>query len=228
MHKKHFATAAFLTLLLLLLVPDSATAVDLNYTTGNATHHVSGPSNLENVTGEQLAAWHRNGWHSYVEAVRYTPDDRYIAALTKAVTFNKNEKDGKIKAVNSFVENSIEYIPDYDKHPERVDHGVANYVQYPVKTLVDGSGDCEDKAVLKAAMLESLGLKTGIIGVKGPYWYGSQRYIGTTHVEAGYWDNESKTWVVLDNSNETFEYGYGISPVHSQTAGYNGPAYHIR
>jgi len=38
-----------------------------------------------------------------------------------------------------------------------------DYVQYPDQTLIRGSGDCDDLAVLYAAMAESLGLKTLLV-----------------------------------------------------------------
>lgn len=55
----------------------------------------------------------------------------------------------KIMSLLTFVQ-SIPYSKD------RVSKGKAEYVRYPVETLADGTGDCEDKAVLLGSLFEEL------------------------------------------------------------------------
>ena len=56
------------------------------------------------------------------------------------------------KALYYFVENKIKYVSD----PE------VQYVQLPSETLISGGGDCEDKAILLATLLEAIGLDADI------------------------------------------------------------------
>jgi len=64
--------------------------------------------------------------------------------------------DGEIAALFDYVQNSIRYVRDIN--------GVET-VQTPIKTLEYGAGDCDDKALLLAAMLESLGHETRFYAV---------------------------------------------------------------
>lgn len=58
----------------------------------------------------------------------------------------------KAQAVNHAVNSMIAYKTDLEAH------GVADYWQTPEETLRRGTGDCEDFALLKMALLEGLGL----------------------------------------------------------------------
>lgn len=57
----------------------------------------------------------------------------------------------KIMSLLTFVQ-SLPYSKD------RVSKGKVEYVRYPVETLADGTGDCEDKAVLLGSMFYELGI----------------------------------------------------------------------
>ena len=59
------------------------------------------------------------------------------------------EKD-HLGNVISFVQ-SLKYVYDQDSK------GAVDYVRFPVETLVDGIGDCEDMAILAAAILHEMG-----------------------------------------------------------------------
>lgn len=57
----------------------------------------------------------------------------------------------KVKAALTFVQ-TLPYALDKDSK------GVEEYVRYPLETLYDGTGDCEDKTILLAAVLQELGI----------------------------------------------------------------------
>lgn len=86
--------------------------------------------------------------------------------------------------VVAFVQ-SLQYVSDMEST------GQDEYVRYPVETLVDGIGDCEDTSILMAAILYEMGygvvllslpnhLALGVKGdssIKGAYYvYDNQRY----------------------------------------------------
>jgi len=56
-------------------------------------------------------------------------------------------------------------------------HSSADYVQFPYETLKNKAGDCDDNAVLYAALLESIGMKSFLMLVPG-------------HIFSGYIDSE--------------------------------------
>jgi len=85
-------------------------------------------------------------------------DDRYIEFLANQLLSLKNLKTNveKINFIASFVQ-GIEYKKD---DPENETY---EYPRYPLETLKEKRGDCEDKAILTAALLESLGYNVSLI-----------------------------------------------------------------
>ena len=85
-------------------------------------------------------------------------DDYYIEFLTNQLLSLKNLKTNveKINFIASFVQ-GIEYKKD---DPENETY---EYPRYPLETLKEKRGDCEDKAILTAALLDSLGYNVSLI-----------------------------------------------------------------
>jgi predicted transglutaminase-like cysteine proteinase len=85
-------------------------------------------------------------------------DDRFIQFLVDQILSLKYLKSDveKINFVASFVQ-SIEYKND---DPENESY---EYPRYPLETLHDKQGDCEDKAILTAALLQSIGYNVSLI-----------------------------------------------------------------
>jgi len=91
----------------------------------------------------------------FVNEYKVNPFIRETAlGLTRALP----QKDfaGEVRVLFSYVQDHIRYVRDIN--------GVET-VQSPVKTLEYGAGDCDDKALLLATMLESLGHETRFYAV---------------------------------------------------------------
>lgn len=86
----------------------------------------------------------------YVNEYKTHPQVRELA-LSLVRNLPQKDFDGEVDRVFRFVQNRIRYIRDI--------HEVET-IQTPVKTLEYGQGDCDDKATLLAAMLQSLGHPT--------------------------------------------------------------------
>lgn len=85
-------------------------------------------------------------------------DDQYIDFLIRQILLLRTLKTDveKINFVASFVQ-SIEYKND---DPENTSF---EYPRFPLETLKEKRGDCEDKAILTAALLTSLGYNVSLI-----------------------------------------------------------------
>jgi predicted transglutaminase-like cysteine proteinase len=85
-------------------------------------------------------------------------DDSYIEFLANQLLSLKNLKTNteKINFIASFVQ-SIDYKKD------DLENETYEYPRYPIETLKEKRGDCEDKAILTAALLESLGYNVSLI-----------------------------------------------------------------
>lgn len=81
-----------------------------------------------------------------------------IRRLAQILVSEKSQKDyaGEARELHRFVRDNIRYLRDI--------RGVET-LQTPEKTLQFKSGDCDDKSVLLASLLESIGHKTRFVAV---------------------------------------------------------------
>ena len=97
----------------------------------------------------------------------YIVVDKYITDLSAALKEKYKEafgadpgSDDYVRFVAAFVQICIEY--DYDEY-----NGDYEYWRYPLETLFDGTGDCEDTSILLAALIDAKGLQGGVILAPG-------------------------------------------------------------
>ena len=90
-----------------------------------------------------------------------TSDDKVVVDLSdKLLSISKNENYDSVNTINfilRFVQENIEYIYD------NISKNVAEYWRYPVETLVEKKGDCEDSSVLFASILDSLNYDVALL-----------------------------------------------------------------
>jgi hypothetical protein len=72
----------------------------------------------------------------------------------------------------SFILGFIQICFDYPPHSSRVEadrylYGQGDYFAYPLELLFHGMGDCEDTAILAAALFKALGYGAGVVIVPG-------------------------------------------------------------
>jgi len=101
--------------------------------------------------------------NNYSVYVTHHLDDEYIgrlaATIKEAADRNRYNMYKTICLASSFVQN-LPYNPDSETTP------YDEYARYPIETLVDDGGDCEDTSVLLAALLDSMGY--GVVLVNPP------------------------------------------------------------
>lgn len=116
--------------------------------------------------------------------VRQYKVDTGVRTLAQQLTRDLPSKafTDELQVLQNFVRDCIRYVRDVRD---------VETVQTPVRTLEIGSGDCDDKAVLLAALLESIGFRTRFhaVGVDGKAY---------SHVLAEGYDPLQKQWVPLE------------------------------
>ncbi len=88
---------------------------------------------------------------------RYILDDHNLEAVSQVVSIIRecqiqadySDYEMVMEAIN-FVQKNIEYRGDMETK------GVVEYPKYPIETLFDGCGDCEDTSVLLAAIIKQM------------------------------------------------------------------------
>jgi len=99
-------------------------------------------------------------WSDWVDMAEDPKDDYYLTQMVQQISSAASSEGlteiEKVNFVAAFVQ-SLPYTVDYvtapwDEHP-----------RYPLETLFDGGGDCEDTSILAAALLDKMGYDVALI-----------------------------------------------------------------
>jgi hypothetical protein len=132
-------------------------------------------------------------------------DDQYVEALL--YEFNLIQVDeglteeNKTDLVVSFIQ-SMEYFLDAESK------GLNEYPRFPVETLVDGGGDCEDTGILMASMLDAMGYNVSLIFLPDHLAVGVEVNATGTH-----WVYDNVTYYYLETTAPGWEEG-DVPPEH--------------
>ena len=113
-----------------------------------------------------------------------------------------------------FVQNAITYRFDNETM------GCEEYWKFPVETLVDQTGDCEDTSVLLASIMDRLGFDVALLYYS---WKEDGKRLG--HLSVGVnLDGDYGSYVVDDNGNkyfycETTTEGYSVGEIPPKIKG---------
>jgi len=90
-----------------------------------------------------------------------TSDDRMVQDVAnKLKSFSEGKNYSQVDIINfilRFVQKNVIYASD------NITKGQVEYWKYPVETLVDKKGDCEDSSVLFASIMDALGYDTALL-----------------------------------------------------------------
>jgi hypothetical protein len=137
--------------------------------------------------------------------VTHPYDDEYLSVIVEkfnyiAITKSLTEAE-KVNLVIAFVQ-SLPYTVD------SVTTGFDEYPRYPLETLIDDGGDCEDTAILTAALLHTMNYDVILVsppghvavGVNMPGTYGS--YYNWNSKEYFYLETTGEGWTIGQLPNE--------------------------
>jgi predicted transglutaminase-like cysteine proteinase len=126
--------------------------------------------------------------------VTHPVDDLYMNSLTselgRAARQNGYDAPETIQFVAAFVQ-GLPYTIDTETT------GHKDYPRYPVETLADFGGDCEDTAILLAALLDSMGYEVVIIAYPNHYGIG---VLGDKNTYGIYWVHDGGEYFYLETS----------------------------
>jgi len=96
----------------------------------------------------------------YLGYVLHPDDDDYVAVLARefeVIRIEENLTQAELmRLVVSFIQ-SLEY------EAENPSSGLGEYPKYPLETLVDNGGDCEDTSILMANLMEYMGYNVSLL-----------------------------------------------------------------
>ncbi len=150
--------------------------------------------------------------HSYNEYLKYVkPDDRTVSALAQILKFYARTASYKSYEEVSFLLAFVQEMPYTSDEVTKGD----NYPKYPIETIVDKGGDCEDTSALLAS-----------ITANGEYFnYGTALIVIDDHMAVGVTGNEGVggKYFVMGSRRyyycETTGKGYAIGELPEQYVG---------
>ena len=156
------------------------------------------------ISKQTYLYYKNNQGHSNVNLAKYTTDSvnqEFINDLANSmieagddVGFNEFEK---VMMVVTFVQ-SLPYTSD------SVTTGHDEYVRYPLETLVDGGGDCEDTAILTASILKEMNYGVVLLRLPGHVAVGVK---GGEGIYGTYWTYQGDRFFYLETTGENWEIG---------------------
>ncbi|MFC2108687.1 PKD domain-containing protein [Candidatus Bipolaricaulota bacterium] len=104
----------------------------------------------EYYQSQPRGVWATDGYSRFVLDAQ---DDSLMLELRSALLLN-NSYQATIENALAFVQKAVDY---------QLDPAGAEYPRYPVETLVEGVGDCEDSAILYASIVRTFGYNAGVL-----------------------------------------------------------------
>lgn len=100
--------------------------------------------------------------------------------------------------------NVISFVQAMPYTSDNVTTGYDEYPRYPVETLVDGGGDCEDSAILAAAILSEMGYGTILIGLPNHMALGVK---GSENIPGTYYEYNGSRYYYVETTSSGYQLG---------------------
>jgi len=164
---------------------------------------------------------HRPPTENYSLYITHPSDDEYIKSLTDEIEqIAQQERFGSLKKVE-FVIAFVQHLPytvdsvttPYDEYP-----------RYPVETLVDNGGDCEDISILLASLLNSMSYEVVLVifpetsHTEGHVGVG---ILGSEGISGAYFEVDGNKYFYI----ETTDTGWSIGEVPDEYKGITAGIY---
>lgn len=138
--------------------------------------------------------------NDYSVYVTHPQDDAYIGLLIDKLREVSSERGYDDYQTVEFATTFVQSLP-YTADSVTTSHD--NYPKYPVETLVDNGGDCEDTSILLASLLDGMGYGVVLIGLPDHYAVGVK---GGENIHGAYYKYEGDKYYYI----ETTGTGWGI------------------
>jgi len=108
---------------------------------------------------------------------------------------------------DQMVLNVIAFVQSMPYTSDSITTGYDEYPRYPIETLVDGGGDCEDSSILAAALLSEMGYETVLIGVSNHIALGVK---SSDNLPGKYYEYNGGRYYYVETTNSG--HGFGEIP----------------
>jgi len=123
--------------------------------------------------------------------------DRLVEDINEAAAKENYSEYQTVEFATAFVQN-LPYTTDSATSP------FDEYPRYPIETLVDNGGDCEDTSILLASILNSMGYGVILIELPGHCAVGVK---GGDNVYGTYWEYAGEKYFYIETTNSGWAIG---------------------
>jgi predicted transglutaminase-like cysteine proteinase len=163
--------------------------------------------NINQASYDYYKALPRPETRNYSVYVTHPSDDEYINNLAEKIREAGQEKGYSeldiISLAAAFVQ-SLDYT--YDNETT----GFDEYPRYPIETLVDGGGDCEDTAILTASLIHTMGYGVVLLRISDLFDNTGHMAVGVNigdSIAGSYYDYQSEKYYYLETTGEGWKIG---------------------
>lgn len=156
------------------------------------------PQSLYSYYGSQ--PHDRSKLTTYKEYVISSKDKPYLDALLKKLK-ESGEKKGYSDAEN--VMNVVAFVQSLPYFYDNSSTVYDDYPRYPIETLVDNGGDCEDTAILTAAFLKEMGYGVVLVNPPGHMAVG----VKCSSCSGTYYDYNGSRYYYLETTGNNWKIG---------------------
>ena len=149
----------------------------------------------------------RSPTRNYSVYITHPMDDAYINSLADKITqLAKQEGFSDLQKVSltaAFVQ-KLPYTSDL------LTTGYDEYPRYPIETLVDNGGDCEDTAILMASLLRAMGYGVVLLifpGTPGNPGHCAVGVLGGQGIYGTFWEYKGGKYYYLETTNTGWPIG---------------------
>lgn len=150
--------------------------------------------------------------HNYSYYVTDPTDDEYLAGL--AAKFKKAAEKEDYSDLD-MVRNIIFFVQNLQYVDDKVGTGYDEYPKFPLETLADEGGDCEDSAILLASLLRELGYGTVLIQFKDHMAVGVK---GEDSIPGSYYEMEGNRYYYVETTSTGWDIGEVPEQMEDQPA----------
>jgi hypothetical protein len=127
----------------------------------------------------------------------------YISSIAREFEGFKEDYD---LSQREMVNVAVAFVQSMEYTPDDVSKAFDQYTSYPVETLIDRGGDCEDSTILLAAILREMGYGCVLLGM----WDAEHMALGVmgdTSVEGAYYEYNGERYYFVETTGEGLEIG---------------------
>jgi len=143
----------------------------------------------------------RPSTNNYSIYVTHPMDDTYIDNLVSEIERVAQEQGFDTSKTVKFAAAFVQGLPNTS---DSITTNYYNYPRYPIETLVDFGGDCEDTAILLAALLNRMGQKVVLIAFPDHYGVG---ILGGESTYGTYWEHNGGRYFYLETTTGGWRIG---------------------